>query len=63
MERHLADHDYLVGAALTLADIALVAYTRVAPEGGFDLEPYPSIRKWIARIERVLAIEHVEAAP
>jgi glutathione S-transferase len=62
MERRLADHDYLVDEALTLADIALVAYTRVAPEGGFDLEPYPSIRRWIARIERDLAIETTEAA-
>ena len=27
-----------------LADIALFAYTHVAPEGGFELEPYPAIR-------------------
>ena len=62
MEQHLAANDYFVGDKLTLADIALVAYTRVAPEGGFDLTPYPSVRKWIARIERELDIKPIEAA-
>jgi glutathione S-transferase len=50
MERHLADRDYLVGSGLSLADIALYAYTHVAPEGGFDLEPYPAIRAWLDRV-------------
>ncbi len=57
MEAALKKSPYLVGKALTLADIALVAYTRVAPEGGFDLSPYPSLRKWIARVESDLGIE------
>ncbi len=50
MERHLDGSRYLVGDALTLADIALFAYTHVAPEGGFDLAPYPAIRAWIDRV-------------
>jgi glutathione S-transferase len=50
MERHLADRGYLVGSGLTLADIALYAYTHVADEGGFDLGSYPSIRAWLARV-------------
>ncbi len=50
MERHLADRSWLVGDDLSLADIALYAYTHVADEGGFDLEPYPSIRSWLARV-------------
>ncbi len=62
MESHLAGRDYLVGGGLTLADIALLAYTRVAPEGGFDLSPYPAVRKWIARIERDLDVKPVEVA-
>lgn len=62
LELHLGRHDYLVGDALSLADIALVAYTRVAPEGGFDLTPYPSLGKWIARIERKLDIQPIEVA-
>jgi glutathione S-transferase len=50
MEEHLRTHDYLVGSGMTLADIALYAYTHVAPEGGFDLGGYPAIRAWIDRI-------------
>jgi glutathione S-transferase len=51
MERKLADGgDYFVGESLSLADIVLYAYTHVAPEGGFDLDPYPSIRAWTDRV-------------
>lgn len=51
LEQQLALTPYLVGAQLTLADIALVAYTRVAHEGGFDLSHYPAIMAWIGRVE------------
>jgi glutathione S-transferase len=50
MDRHLADRQFLVGDSLTIADIALYAYTHVADEGGFDLEPYPAVRRWLARV-------------
>jgi glutathione S-transferase len=50
LERGLDGHDWLVGGGLTLADIALYAYTHVAHEGGFDLDPYPSIRSWLERV-------------
>jgi glutathione S-transferase len=50
MERHLVGREWLVGDAMTLADIALNAYTHVADEGGFSLEPYPAIRAWLARV-------------
>ena len=56
MEGALAASPYLVGFDPSLADIALVAYTRVAPEGGFDLAPYPRIRAWISQMERMLRI-------
>jgi glutathione S-transferase len=51
MERHLDGRSYLVGDAITLADIALYAYTHVAHEGGFSLEDYPAVRAWLARVE------------
>jgi glutathione S-transferase len=51
MERHLSDHEYFVSERFTIADIALYAYTHVAPEGGFDLEPYPAVRAWLGRVE------------
>ncbi len=62
MELALGAAPYLAGAALTVADIALVAYTRVAHEGGFDLAEFPAVRRWIARVERDLALESAEAA-
>lgn len=51
MDDHLADRDWFVGDAPSLADICLYAYTHVAEEGGFALEPYPAVRAWIARVE------------
>ena len=50
MERHLDGRQYLVGDRMTLADIALYAYTHVADEGGFDLEAYPAVRSWLDRV-------------
>jgi glutathione S-transferase len=52
----LKDGPFLVGGRLSLADVALVAYTRWAHEGGFDLVSYPRIRDWIGRVESELAI-------
>jgi len=50
MERHLDGRSFLVGERYTLADISLYAYTHVADEGEFDLEPYPAIRAWLERV-------------
>ena len=50
MDDHLNGRNYLVGDRLTLADLALYAYTHVAHEGGFDLAPYPAIRAWLGRV-------------
>jgi glutathione S-transferase len=50
IEGHLTGRQYLVGERYTIADIALYAYTHVAPEGGFELEPYPAIRAWLERV-------------
>ena len=51
METHLKGADFFVGGHYSIADIALFAYTHVADEGGFPLEGYPSIRKWIDRVK------------
>ena len=50
MEGHLAGREFLVGDRYSIADISLYAYTHVAPEGGFTLEPYPAVREWLARV-------------
>lgn len=51
MNRHLAAHAFFCGEGVTLADIALFAYTHVAEEGGFGLGDYPHITAWIARMQ------------
>jgi len=56
MEAALTGTDWLVGSGPTLADLALVAYTRVAHEGDFDLSGYPAVRGWIARVEAAFGI-------
>jgi glutathione S-transferase len=56
MQRHLAARDWFVGDSLTCADIGLVAYTRVAHEGGFDLAEWPAVRDWVKRVETALGI-------
>ncbi|HET7744370.1 MAG TPA: glutathione S-transferase family protein [Gaiellaceae bacterium] len=50
MERHLDGRSFLVGERYSIADIALYAYTHVAHEGEFDLQPYPAIRAWLDRV-------------
>ena len=50
MEGHLADREFLVAERYTIADIAMFAYTHVAPEGGFELEPYPAVNAWLERV-------------
>jgi glutathione S-transferase len=50
MEHHLDGRTFLVGERYSIADISLYAYTHVAHEGGFDLDPYPAIRAWLERV-------------
>jgi len=54
METWLAGSPYLVDSRLSLADISLVAYTRVAHEGGFDLAKFPGVAAWVKRVEQDL---------
>ncbi len=56
MDDGLEGRDWFAGDSLSLADIALVAYTRVAHEGGFDLAAYPRVEAWVARVEHELNI-------
>jgi glutathione S-transferase len=50
MEKHLDGQSFFVADRFTLADISLYAYTHVADEGGFELDRYPAIKKWLARV-------------
>jgi glutathione S-transferase len=50
MEEHLSTHPFFVSERYTIADIALYAYTHVAPEGEFDLGRFPAVRAWLERV-------------
>jgi glutathione S-transferase len=56
LERTLADKRFLLGEAFSLADVSLLAYTRLAHEGGFDLAPRASLRRWIGEAEKQLGL-------
>ncbi len=57
MERMIDGRDWFVGTSITIADIALLAYTRLAHEGGFDLASRPQVRTWIRRCEDALTLK------
>jgi glutathione S-transferase len=56
MEHQLAATRFLIGEVFSLADVALLAYTRVAHEGGFHLDGYDAVRRWIGEAERALGL-------
>ncbi|MBV9548877.1 MAG: glutathione S-transferase family protein [Alphaproteobacteria bacterium] len=58
MDNHLKDRAYFVGTRLSLADVALVAYTRFAHEAELDLKRWPQVHAWVRRVEDDLKIEH-----
>jgi glutathione S-transferase len=60
MNDHLASRDYFAGDDLSLADVALVAYTRFAHQAGIDLARWPKVQAWVRRVESDLKIEHAQ---
>jgi glutathione S-transferase len=57
MEAWLEASPYLVDGALSCADIALLAYTRMAADGGFDLAEFPAVEAWVKRVDADLGLE------
>jgi glutathione S-transferase len=51
MEEQLQRTPFFAGNAMSVADIALYAYTHDAGRGGFDLAAYPAVTEWLARVE------------
>jgi len=51
MEDRLAKSAFFAGDAFSIADVALYAYTHVADEGGFELERFPAVQAWLARVK------------
>ena len=59
MDRALTDRPYLAGDDFTIADIALLAYTRLAGQGGFELSTRTNVGAWIGRCEQALGLQPV----
>ena len=57
MDDVLRGQDFLVACGFSLADIALVAYTRMAQEENFDLTRYPAVQRWIGVVEEHLGLD------
>jgi glutathione S-transferase len=57
MQQLLEGREWFIGTGMTIADIALLAYTRLAHEGGFDLGGRPNVRTWIKRCEDSLGLQ------
>ena len=56
MEHQLAATRFLVGDDFSLADVSLLAYTRLTHEGGFHLDGYAALRRWIGEAETSLGL-------
>ena len=63
MEQHLAGRTYLAAEHPTLADLACYSYVAHVPEGGVSLDPYPSVRAWLARVEAMPQFVPLPASP
>ena len=59
MDEHLEGRDYFVGTRLSLADIALVAYTRFSHQADIDLKDYSAVAAWVRRVETDLGLGHL----
>lgn len=63
MEEHLAARDYLAADHPTIADLACYSYVAHAPEGGISLQPYPALRRWLARVEALPFFTPIPPSP
>lgn len=57
LERSLSQRQWLAAEQLTVADIALYAYTSMASEGGFELASRPSVVRWLADCREALGLD------
>jgi glutathione S-transferase len=50
LDRAIGARKFLVDDSYGIADIALFAYTHVAPQAGVPLEPYANVKRWVANV-------------
>jgi glutathione S-transferase len=51
LDGELARRDFVVGSTYSVADIGIYGYVHVADEAGLNLDPYASLRAWLARVQ------------
>jgi glutathione S-transferase len=52
-ERRIADRDWLVGTAPTIADIAVFPHVMLSHDSGIGHEDYPAINLWQRRVRKL----------
>ncbi len=54
-EKHLANREYIVGSAPTIADLSLCGYLFFPPEeSGYDIaKQYPAMAAWLERLKKL----------
>lgn len=57
----LEGKDWLVGAGPTIADIDIYGIAAYGPQAGIDLSAYPTLRKWMARVEALPGFKDVNS--
>jgi glutathione S-transferase len=55
-DRHLVEHDYLMGKDFTVADAHLFVISNWARQVAFDLTPYPNVISYRKRIAQRRAV-------
>jgi glutathione S-transferase len=62
LDGHLADRQWLLGDAMTLADLAVAANLTYADACGLPVEEYPNIRRWYDAVEALPAWQSTRPA-
>ena len=58
LDAHLADRDWIVGDAITHADMSCCSYLFYPEPFGFDRADWPNIDRWLSRIRDVPGWQH-----
>ena len=51
MQGHLEGRDWFVGDGVTLADVALFAYTHCLADAGLKLADWKEVEAWVERVK------------
>ena len=58
VDKHFADHEFAIGGKPTSADFSLCSYLFYEGELGIDLDAYPNLTGWLARVKSLPGWKH-----